>query len=171
MRINGKAILDLVSIVGALTLFGAWAFQQTLLNKANGALQSIHSAETSFETYQSNNTIFNALKVAAPPSASSEIERFQIINYEFALKHLENPLSPEEQARLPAAARPFDGDWNAEAAMSQTQRRIEAIQTALSHRTQEIAENSSWANQVFLALYAAGSLLILAVNFCKILLS
>jgi hypothetical protein len=170
MRISATAILDLASIVGAVTLFGAWTFQQTLLNRANGALQNIHAAETGFETYQFNNTVFNALKVAAPPSASSEIERFQIINYEFALKHLEKPLSAKEQASLPAAARPLDGDWNAEAAMSQTQRRIEAIQAALSHRTQEITENSSWANQIFLALYAAGSLVILTVNFCKMFL-
>ncbi len=167
MRINPKAILDLASVVGAVTLFGAWAFQQTLLNRANGALQNIHAAETGFETYQSNNTIFNALKVAAPPSASSEVERFQIINYEFALSHLEKPLSPEEQASLPAAARPFDGDWNAPAAMSQTQQRIEAIQAILSHRIQEITENSSWANQIFLALYAAGSLVVLTVNLSK----
>ena len=90
--------------------------------------------------------------------------------YEFALQHLEKPLTSEEQVTLPAAARPFDGDWNAEEAMSWTQRRVEAVQAALSHRTQEITENSSWANQVFLALYAAGSLVILTVNFSKMFL-
>src|SRR5260370_22112198 len=111
MRISGKAVLDLVSIVGTVTLFGAWTFQQTLLNRANEALQNIHSAETRFETYQSNNTVFNALTAAAPPTASSEIRRFQIINYEFALAHLEKPLTPEEHARLPAAPGLFDADW------------------------------------------------------------
>src|SRR5215471_14426580 len=104
MRVSGKAILDLASIVGAVVLFGAWAFQQTLLNRANEAMQNIHTAETGFETYQSNNTIFNALN-AASPSASSEIRRFQMINYDFALRHLEKPLTDEEQAKLPVAPR------------------------------------------------------------------
>ena len=170
MRVNGKAVLDLASIVGAVILFGAWAFQQTLLNRANEAMQSIHLAETGFETYQSNNTIFNALNAAAPPAASSEIRRFQAINYEYALTHLEKPLSAEEQAQLPAAPRPLDGDWNAPEAMSKLQQRIEAVQGALSRRKQEIAENSAWANKMFLILYAAGSLLILTVNIGKILL-
>ena len=71
-----------------MILFGAWAFQQTLLNRANEAMQNIDLAETRFETYQSNNTIFNALNAAAPPTASTEIRRFQTINYEYALTHL-----------------------------------------------------------------------------------
>jgi hypothetical protein len=170
MHVNGRAVLDFVSIVGAVILFGAWAFQQTSLNQANEATQNLHSAETSFETYQSNNTIFNALNAAAPPAASSEIRRFQIINYEYALTRLEKPLSAEEQAQLPAAPRPLDGDWNALEAMNNVQKRIEAIQAALSRRKQEIAENSASTNRTFLILYAAGSLLILAVNIGKILL-
>src|SRR5260370_42608370 len=107
MRISGKAVLDLVSIVGTVTLFGAWTFQQTLLNRANEALQNIHSAETRFETYQSNNNVFNKLTAAAPPTASSEIRRFQIINYELALPHLKKRLSPNVQTRLPTLPTPL----------------------------------------------------------------
>jgi hypothetical protein len=170
MRINNKAVLDLVSVVGAVTLFGAWTFQQTLLNSANERLQGISSAEVRFETYQSNNALFNAIAAEAVPNAQSEIRRFQTISYELGLEHLAKPLSPEEKAHLPAAPRPYDGDWNFEAAMTKTQRRIEAIQAALQSRRQEVAESSSIANRVFFVLYAAGSLLILAVNIGKIFL-
>jgi hypothetical protein len=169
MRISSKAVLDLVSIVGAVTLFGAWTFQQTLLNSANERLQGISSAEVRFETYQSNNALFNAIAAAAP-NAQAEVRRFQTINYELGLEHLAKPLSPQEKAHLPAAPRPYDGDWNFEAAMTKTQQRIEAIQASLGSRRQEVAENSSIANRVFFVLYAAGSLLILMVNIGKIFL-
>jgi hypothetical protein len=168
MRISGKAVLDLVSIVGAVTLFGAWAYQKTLLNEANGRLRGIDSAELRFETYQSHNALFNALFAAAPTNAQSEIRRFQVLNYTMALDHLEKPLTPEEQARLPAAPRPFDGDWNVATAVPQMQKRIEAVQATLHDRKQEVAQNSATANRVFLIWYAAGSLLILTVSVCRI---
>ena len=170
MRVSGKAILDLVSIVGAVTLFGAWAYQQTLLNEANGRLQAITSAELRFETYQSHNALFNALFATASSNAQSEIRRFQVVNYAMALGHLEKPLTPEEQARLPAAPRPYDGDWNVATALPQMQKRIEAVQTTLHDRKQEVAASSAMANRVFLIWYAAGSLLILAVGVCRIFL-
>jgi hypothetical protein len=170
MRISGKAVLDLVSIVGAITLFGAWAYQQTLLNAANGRLQAITSAELRFETYQSHNALFNALFATAPANAQSEIRRFQVVNYAMALDHLEKPLTSEEQARLPAAPRPYDGDWNVATALPQMQKRIEAVQTTLHDRKQEVAASTAAANRVFLIWYAAGSLLILAVSVCRIFL-
>ena len=166
MRVSAKAVFDLVSIIGAVTLFGAWTFQQTLLNTANERLQAISSAEARFETYQSNNALFNAIAAAAP-NVQSEIRRFQTINYEQGLERLAKPLSPEEAARLPAAPRPYDGDWNFEAAMTMTQQRIEAIHASLRNRRQEVADSSSSANRVFFVLYAAGSLLILMVNIGK----
>jgi hypothetical protein len=46
----------------------------------------------------------------------------------------------------------LDGDWNAPEAMSKLQQRIEAVQATLSRRKQEIAENSAWANKIFLIL-------------------
>jgi hypothetical protein len=166
MHVRWKAILDIASTLGAITLFGAWVFQQTLVNKADAALQTIDSAEAKFETYQSNNALFNAL-CAVEPSATSEIRRFQTINYAFALGHLEEALSPEEQAQLPAAARPFDGDWNANKAISQTQARIDAIQPMLKRKKDDITARSLWVNETFLALYAVGSLFILATSICK----
>jgi len=168
MRIRRNAVLDLASTFGAVALFGAWAFQQTLVSQAAEALQTIHSAEAGFETYQSNNGLFNALD-AAVPSATSEIRRFQTINYEFALRHLEMPLGPEERVQLPAA-RPFDGNWDADVAMRQTQERIEAIQSALGRRKQKITAQNVWVNRIFPAMYAAGSLLILSTSTCKMLL-
>ena len=180
MRISVKAVLDLVSVVGAVTLFGAWAYQQTLLNEANGRLQAINSAELRFETYQSNNALFNALVATAPANAQSEkiqsekiqseIRRFQVINYSMALDHLETPLTAEEQARLPAAPRPYDGDWNVATALPQMQKRIEAVQATLRDRKQAVTASTATANRVFLVWYAAGSLLILAVSVCRIFL-
>jgi hypothetical protein len=170
MRINSKALLDLVSIVGAVALFGAWAFQQTLLSDANGRLQGVSSAEQHFETYQSHNALFNALVAMAPANAQPDIRRFQVVNYEMALSHLETPLSPQEQAGLPPAPRPYDGNWNFATAMPQMQKRIEAVQTTLQKRKQEVAESSAAANRIFLVWYGLGSLLILAVSIGRIFL-
>ena len=170
MRINSKALLDLVSIVGAVTLFGAWAFQQTLLNDANGRQQGVSSAELRFETYQSHNALFNALVAMAPANAQQDIRRFQVVNYEMALSHLETPLSPQERAGLPAAPQPYGGDWNFATAMPQMQKRIEAVQTTLQKRKQEVAESSATATRIFLVWYGLGSLLILAVSIGRIFL-
>jgi hypothetical protein len=166
MQIRWKGVLDLGSISGAIILFGSWAFQQTLLNQANSALSAIHVAEAGFETYQSNNTLFNALN-AAVPAATSEIRRFQVVNYELALRHLEIPLSSEETARLPSVARPFDGNWDADTAMQQTQSRIDAIWKTLGERKTAISAHTSLENRIFIFMYAAGSLLILLTNACK----
>ena len=163
MRITGKAVLDLVSIVGAVTLFGAWAYQQTLLNEANGRLRGIDRPSSVRDVSVAQRPVQRRVRGGAG-HAQSEIRRFQVLNYTMALDHLKKPLTPEEQARLPAAPRPFDGDWNVATAVPQMQKRIEAVQTTLHDRKQEVAQNSATANRVFLIWYAAGSLLILAVG-------
>jgi hypothetical protein len=130
----------------------------------------VSSAELRFETYQSHNALFNALVAMAPTNAQPEIRRFQVINYEMALAHLEKPLSAEEQAHLPPAVRPYDGDWKFSTAMPQMQKRIEAVQTTLQKRKTEVAESSATANRIFLIWYGLGSLLILAVSIGRIFL-
>ena len=55
------AFLKVVPVVGSIILFLAWVFQQTLLGDANSTLQKINSAQSVFQTYQSNNALFNAI--------------------------------------------------------------------------------------------------------------
>src|SRR4051794_16250563 len=122
-----KASFEFLSVLGAVVGFSAWAFQQTQLSAANDAIQSIRSAQTAFEAYQSNNGVFNALAVGADPARVSEIRRFQIISYEQGLSHLEALLDPADSADIPPAPRALDGDWDANAALQTENLRIGGI--------------------------------------------
>jgi hypothetical protein len=162
-----KAVLDLISVFGAMVLFGAWVFQQTLLNEANSALQTIRAAESVFQTYQSNNALFSAIASTAP-TVVSEVRRFQIINYEYGLGHLEELLDPEQRTHIPIPSRPLDSDWDADTAGQRLNERIRAIQSGVKQRKDEILARSSRTNWTFLAMYGAGSLLILTANVYKL---
>src|SRR5689334_21038673 len=162
--VRWKAVPDLISVLGAVVLFGAWVFQQTLLNEANGTLQSIRAAETAFETYQSNNALFNAIVSGSAAGNGLEIRRFQVINYEYGLRHLEDVLDPAQRSRIPAPLSPLDGDWTPEKGMQRINERIGAVQGAVREKKDEIAARSARVNAIFLAAYAVGSLLILAAN-------
>ena len=54
-------IIKIIPLFGSVILFLAWVFQQTLLGNANSELQRIYSAQSVFQTYQSNNALFNAI--------------------------------------------------------------------------------------------------------------
>jgi len=164
-----KASFEFLSVLGAVVGFSAWAFQQTQLSAANDAIQSIRSAQTAFEAYQSNNGVFNALAVGADPARVSEIRRFQIISYEQGLSHLEALLDPADSADIPPAPRALDGDWDANAALQTENLRIGGIQSALTRKKATISQQAEASSRIFLALYAVGSILVLAANAGKLL--
>jgi hypothetical protein len=166
MQIRSNAVLDFLTILGAVILFLAWAFQQTLLNNAKREVANITSVQAAFETYQSHNALFNAL-AAAVPNASSEILRFQTVNYNFAFDQLEKLLTSEERARLPPRAGPLDGDWNPVIAEQKTQSRIDAIWPKIDAKKLQINTRSAEENKMFLGLYFLGSLLALSTSAYK----
>ena len=86
----------------------------------------------------------------------------QISNYDQGLRELESLLTEEEKADLPPQPNPFSGTPDTETMMSILQTRINTIQGRLEDRKAAIAERKSTYNKVFLALYALGTLTLLA---------
>src|SRR5262249_13770868 len=92
--------LGLIASSGAVLLLASWAFQQTLLDQANGEMQAIANAEGVYQTYQSNNALFNAGNevLVGNAAAAQQVRRVQVYNYELGLR-------PVEACWIPTSAR------------------------------------------------------------------
>lgn len=161
---SAKAVfLKIIPVVGSIILFLAWTFQQTLLGNANSTLQRINSAQSVFQTYQSNNALFNAILETANSNAESisKVRSSQIYNYDLGLRELEALLTEEEKADIPKQPNPFSGTPDTDTMMSILQTRINIIQGKLEAKKAAIAKLKSMYNNVFLSLYVIGTLTIL----------
>lgn len=158
-----EVIVKLVPIFGSLVLFFSWVFQQTWLGDANSRVQKLENAQSIFQTYQSNNALFNAIGETAKSSSKSfeEVRRFQIINYEQGLRELEGLLDNEEKTDIPKPPRTLDGGQNVNEMMSITQERIDKIQSKIVDKRNKIINSKSAINTIFLVLYTIGSVTVL----------
>ena len=173
-KINAKtAFLKVLPVVGSIILFLAWGFQQTLLGEANSALQRINSAQSVFQTYQSNNALFNAIVEATNSDGESlsKIRSLQIYNYDLGLRELEAVLTEEEKVGIPEQPDPYIGTEDADTMISIMQTRLEIIQDKLETKKVAIAEQKSGYNRVFLTLYVTGTLTILIGSMLNAIIS
>jgi hypothetical protein len=162
-KLTRQVLIKIIPVVGSIILFLAWVFQQTLLGEANNTSQRISNAQSIFQTYQSNNALFNAIveTVKTDSGPVDKIRRAQIYNYELGLRELEALLDDEAKATIPSPPNPFSGTSDAEAMMRVTQERINMIQGKLVKMREKIAERKAALNVIFLVLYAIGSLAVL----------
>ena len=79
-----------------------------MLGDANSELQRIYNAQSVFQTYQSNNALFNAILETVKNSTGSveRIRRVQIYNYELRLRELEALLDKEARTDIPRGPNP-----------------------------------------------------------------
>lgn len=156
-------IIKIIPFFGSVILFLAWVFQQTLLGDANSELQRIYSAQSVFQTYQSNNALFNAILEMVKKSAGSveQVRRVQLYNYELGLRELESLLDKEARTDIPRAPNPYSGTPDIGTMMRITQDRIEKIQGKLADKRDKITNRKTTLNTMFLILYAVGSVIIL----------
>lgn len=168
-----SAFLKVIPVMGSITLFLAWVFQQTLLGDANSTLQRINSAQSVFQTYQSNNALFNAILATTNRDSKSisAVRSMQIYNYDLGLRELEALLTAEERADLPAQPNPYSGSPDAETKMSILQTRIDMIQGKLETKKAAISQQKSTYNRIFLFLYVLGTLTILSGSMLNALTS
>src|SRR4029453_1071218 len=103
LNMTKGVFFKMLPILGSLVLFLSWVFSQSLLGDANSALQKIFTAQSVFQTYQSNNALFNGLiaTVRGEDDAIDRIRRTQVYNYELGLRDLEHLLDEAEKAELP----------------------------------------------------------------------
>ena len=153
-----EVFIKIIPVLGSIILFLSWVFQQTQLGEANSALQRISSAQSVFQTYQSNNAMFNAIVETVRDDSDSvdKIRRSQIYNYELGLRELESALDDEAKAGLPSPPNPFGGGPDVETMMRVTQERINSIQGKLAEARTRIGGQKAALNAMFLVLYAVG---------------
>jgi hypothetical protein len=158
-----QVFIKIIPVLGSIILFLSWAFQQTLLGEVNSTSQRISNAQSVFQTYQSNNALFNALVETVKNDRESidQIRRVQISNYELGLRELEALLDDEAKATIPSPPNPFSGTADAATMMRITQERINTIQGKLAQKREEMAGRKAALNTTFLLLYAIGSLTVL----------
>ncbi len=168
-----RILIRVTPVLGSIILFLSWAFQQTLLEDANSTLQRIYNAESVYQTYQSNNAIFNAIIVIADSDTASidKIRRSQIYNYELGLKDMVQLLDDEAKADIPGSPSPFSGTPDVDVMMATTQERLEKIQGELADQKDEIINRKSTFNKIFLLLYAFGSAIVLVGSVFNVLIS
>jgi hypothetical protein len=161
--IKRQVFIKIMPVLGSIILFSSWVFQQTLLDEANSTLQRISNAQSVFQTYQSNNALFNALTKTVENHGElvDYIRRVQIYNYELGLRELEALLDDEAKATIRSPARPFSGTSDPATRMHITQERINAIQGRLVQKREEVNGRKVVLNTTFLLLYAIGSVTIL----------
>ena len=163
--------LSLISVSGAVLLFASWAFQQTLLDQANGEMQAISNAQSIYQTYQSNNALFNAVgeTLGGDARAQQRVRQFQIYSYELGLRPMESLLDPEQRQDLPDPVNVYSGDFEFEQALASTKDRLEKIQARLFEKKDRIQDRKTRLKWVFLTLYGLGSLAVLIANSLKAL--
>jgi hypothetical protein len=157
---NAAKAGSLATMVGALVLFGSWIFQQTLLDRANGELDRIYQAQGSFQTYESNNAIFNAVLDATSPRKSNvtEIRRVQAYNYELGLTGMQQLLSAKERRGIPPSTSPYSGS-DVSRVLRTLQTRLEKIQGAVEAKRESVVAEKDRLGWIFFVLYAAGTAL------------
>jgi hypothetical protein len=163
--------LSLISVSGAVLLFASWAFQQTLLDQANGEMQAISNAQSVYQTYQSNNALFNAVgeTLGGDARAQQRVRQFQIYSYELGLRPMQSLLDPEQRQDLPGPVNVYSGDFEFERAFAITQDRLEKIQARLFEKKDRIQDRKTRLKWMFLTLYGLGSLAVLIANSVKAL--
>jgi hypothetical protein len=158
-----QVFIEIIPVLGSIVLFLCWAFQQTLLGEINSTSQRISSTQNVFQTYQSNNALFNALVETLKNDSESidQIRRVQIFNYELELREFEALLDDEAKATIPTPPNPFSGTSDSATMMRITQERISTIQGKVAKKREEIAGRKAALNATFLLLYTIGSLIVL----------
>ena len=121
-----RIVVALIPVIGAVILFASWVVQQTLLEGANSRLQQIYVAENSFQTYQSNNALFNAISKLSGGGGDVQnyIRTVQIYNYQLGLRGMEALLSAPERAGIPGAVNAYSGTPSLDQKMAIVQERL-----------------------------------------------
>ena len=81
---NVLAVLgETLPALATVLLLGLWLYQQTEVEQRSRELQRLTSARAVYQTYQSNNAIFNAVNEVVEDVKSEKIRQFQIYNYDY----------------------------------------------------------------------------------------
>ena len=162
---------EILPVIGTIGLLGLWLYQQTEIEKKSGQLRQISWARGVYQTYQSHNAVFNAMEELATKNktATLNIRKFQIYNYELGLSAMEKVLSDTEKTDLPAAKNEMtDIEEDPMQAMDTVQKRLELLQAKLDTKEAAIMQEAAQLRQKYFWSYICFSLLSIMGAFFRI---
>lgn len=151
---------ELLTVIGPVGVLGLWLFQQTELERNASELRKIAAARAVYQTYQSNNGLFNGLhEILRNDSEGAERTRsFQIYNYELGLAALEDALTEADRRGIPPRVDAYSGD-GFQTKLPLIQNRLDALQAKLSEREQSVRNAANTAQAWYFRFFVALSLL------------
>ena len=151
---------EVLPVLGTIGLLGLWIFQQTDMERRIAELQELAVARGVLQTYESHNSLFNAINelVSNREGAPDQLRIYQIYNYELGLAAIEKVLPSSDKVGIPPATGAFDGFPDVRTKMHNTQMRLEALQTRLDKREAIIRKSAEVERETSLWLYVGFSL-------------
>jgi hypothetical protein len=151
---------ELLTIVGPVGVLGLWLYQQTEVEQSASELRKIASARSVYQTYQSNNALFNATNevLGQNEKASERLRNYQVYNYELGLAALEDVLSPPEKRRIPEPTAAY-GPATFQSKMEQTQQRLELLQDRVNEKEAAIRAAAAAAQKTYFWIFVVLSFL------------
>lgn len=161
---------EVLTVLGPIGVLGLWLYQQTAVEERANELRRLSGAKAVFQTYQSNNALFNAINevVGKDAAETARIRSFQIYNYELGLAAIEGVLSPEDKGGIPPRVDAY-GDGDVAAKMQQIQTRLSALQTALERRQAAIGQEAAATRKTYFAMYILLALLSIGGAMLKVI--
>jgi hypothetical protein len=159
---------EVLPALATVLLLGLWLYQQTEVEQRSRELQKLASTRAVYQTYQSNNAVFNAVNEVAAAAKSERIRQFQIYNYELGLRAIEDALPQSDKRDIPPAPSAYDSSTSFETKMAQTQTRLEKLQSRLAEKESILSDAARRAKATYLRLYVGLSLIAIAGTVCKL---
>jgi hypothetical protein len=160
------AVGEILTVLGPIAILGLWFYQQVAIEQRSSELRRIASAHDVFQTYQSNNALFNAInEMVGTETAQAQVRRFQVYNYELGLRAIENVLAASERSGIPPAVNAFSGE---DVPTMMVQRRLELLQRGLADKESMIQQASKAANTRYLFMYVVITVMSICGSLFKV---
>jgi hypothetical protein len=162
----------ILSLCGSAVLLFAWSVQQLKYEAWNGRLAELNTALAVYQTYQSNNALFNVLSKITPKSEQGSLRQLQVQNYQYGLNALDATVAvdrrPELDAEVAVNEKRQPNILNKiYPEFAYTQARLEVLQQSFYSERADIAVQKSLWRTMFTNLYLLGSLLVLSAAVVK----
>jgi hypothetical protein len=161
---------EVLPVLGTIGLLGLWLYQQTAIESRSDELRKLASARTVYQTYQSNNALFNVInELIEIPSKAARLREFQLYNYELGLSAIQKVLPETDTSDIPPAPNAYGSAEDFEAKMKQTQTRLEILQDRLQKRQEHIQDVADAYKQTSLWCYIGLSVMTILGAVCKVI--
>src|SRR5262245_53842463 len=162
---------EILPVLGTVGLLGLWFYQQTQIEQRASELRKLESARSVYQTYQSNNAIFNAINevIKNDKTGSAQLRRFQVYNYELGLQEIEPVMSESERAVIPDASSAYSSAEDIQVIMANTQKRLGDLQIKLNDKEASLSQTTQAAKIRYMWWYIVLSIVTTSGAVFKII--